>query len=135
MDWVVSVSASESASGEFTPETEARAHSAFHEHGCILLRSALPLATIEAMHCEYVSQFGTLDLAAMRDQAAKPPPNRFLRVGDARYDITLRMTGAFGRPDVFANSLLLKLLGPLLGKDMHLSNFTAVVSHPGATKR
>jgi ectoine hydroxylase-related dioxygenase (phytanoyl-CoA dioxygenase family) len=45
------------------------------------------------------------------------------------------MTGAFGRPDVFANSLLLKLLGPLLGKDMHLSNFTAVVSHPGATKQ
>jgi hypothetical protein len=50
------------------PAPQARAHSAFHEHGCILLRSALPLATIEAMHCEYISQFGTLDLAAMRDR-------------------------------------------------------------------
>ena len=27
---------------------------------------------------------------------------------------------------------LLKFLGPLLGNDFHLSNFTAVVSHPGA---
>jgi ectoine hydroxylase-related dioxygenase (phytanoyl-CoA dioxygenase family) len=132
MDWVVTVSA---ASGEIAPETEAAAHAAIDENGCVLLRGMFPPATIEAMHQEYVAQFGTLDLAAMQREAERPGPNRFLQVGDARFDITLRMSGAFARPDVFANGRLLKILGSLLGKDMHLSNFTVVASHPESTKQ
>jgi hypothetical protein len=132
MDWVVAVSAGETASGEFAPETEAAAHAAFREHGCVLLRGMFPPDTIEAMHREYLAQFGALDMAAMGNEAERPAPNRFFSVGGARCDITLPMTGAFGRPDVFANPRLLKFLGPLLGKDIQLSNFTAVVSYPGA---
>jgi ectoine hydroxylase-related dioxygenase (phytanoyl-CoA dioxygenase family) len=45
------------------------------------------------------------------------------------------MTGAFARREVFANGVLLNLLAPLLGGDMHLSNLTVVVAHPGATKQ
>jgi hypothetical protein len=134
-DWIVAISGSEAASGEMAPDTQAAAQAALHEHGCVLLRGALPLATIEAMHREYVAQVGTMDLAAMLDAAAKPPPNRFLRVGQARYDITLRMTGAFGRTEVIANTLLLKVLAPLLGDEMQMSNLTVVVAHPGATKQ
>ncbi len=133
MDWIVTAAASETAGGELSPEAGSAAHAAFHEHGCVLLRGAFPSAAIEAMHRDYVAQFGTLDYAAMEAEAAKPPPNRFLRVGGARYDITLRMTGAFGNPEVFANARLLKFLGSLLGSDMQLSNFTVVTSHPGAT--
>jgi hypothetical protein len=132
MDWVVEVLAGEVAGGELAPTTEAAAHAAFREHGCVLLRGMFPPATVEAMHQEYVAQFGTLDKAAMGAEAARPAPNRFLSVGGARCDITLRMTGAFGRPDVFANPRMLKFLGALLGNEIHLSNFTAVVSHPGA---
>jgi hypothetical protein len=132
MDWIVAVSASEAAAAALAPETEAAAHAAFREHGCVLLRGMFPSAVIEAMHREYVAQFGALDMAAMGAEGQKPPPNRFLAVGGARCDITLRMTGAFGNPDVFANPRLLKFLGPLLGKKIHLSNFTAVVSYPGA---
>ena len=135
MDWIVAVSASETASGEFAPATESAAHAAFEEHGCVLLRGAFPLATVEAMHREYVAQFGKLDWAAMQAESDKPPPNRFLRVGGARYDLTLRMTGTFGRAEVFANAPLLKFLAPLLGNEIHLSNFTAVVSHPGASQQ
>jgi ectoine hydroxylase-related dioxygenase (phytanoyl-CoA dioxygenase family) len=87
------------------------------------------------MHREYVAQFGGLDSAAMRAEAAKPPPNRFLEVGDARYDITVQMIEAFGRPEAFANGLLVKFLRPLLGEDMRLSNFTIVVAHPGASQQ
>jgi hypothetical protein len=133
MDWIVAVSAGETARGELAAETEAAAHAAFREHGCVLLRGMFPPATIEAMHREYLAQFGTLDMMAMGNEADKPPPNRFLGVGGARCDITLRMSGAFGDPAVFANARLLKFLSPLLGEDFHLSNFTAVVSHPGAT--
>jgi ectoine hydroxylase-related dioxygenase (phytanoyl-CoA dioxygenase family) len=135
MDWIVTASASETAGGELSPETESAAHAAFREHGCVLLRGAFPLAAIEAMHRDYVALYGTLDFAAMEVEAAKPPPNRFLMVGDARYDIVLRMTGAFGRTEVFANARLLKVLGPLLGSDIHLSNFTVAVSHPGARQQ
>jgi hypothetical protein len=132
MDWVVAVSAGESAAGEMTPATDAAARAALQEQGCVLLRGAFPPATIAAMHQEYLAQLGGLDLAAMEALAMKPPPNRLIGVGRARYDTTLRMSGALGRPEVFANPLLLKLLRPLLGRDMRLNSFTAVASYPGA---
>jgi hypothetical protein len=135
MDWVVVVSPSEAADGKLAPATEAAARAALDEHGCILLRGAFPPATIEAMHGEYVSQFGMLDLAAMQTESVKPPPNRIMGVGPARYDTTLRMTGAFGRTEVFASDLLLTFLRPLLGKDMRLNSFTAVASYPGAPEQ
>jgi hypothetical protein len=135
MDWIVAVSASESAAGEMTPATDAAAGAALQEHGCILLRGAFAPATIEAMYQEYVAQLGALDLAAMETLSMKPPPNRLIGVGRARYDATMRMTGAFGRPAVFANPLLLKLLHPLLGRDMRLNSFTAVTAYPGAPQQ
>jgi hypothetical protein len=135
MDWVVAVSPSETAAAELAPATDAAARAALQEHGCILLRGAFPPATVEAMYQEYVAQLGTLDLAAMESLSMKPPPNRLIGVGRARYDTTLRMTGAFGRPEVFANPLLLKFLRPLLGRDMRLNSFTAVASYPGAPQQ
>jgi len=135
MDWIVTVSASELARGACVPDTERAAHGAFHEHGCVLLRRAFPLATVEAMFGEYIAQCGFLDSAAMQEQAQKPAPNRFHRVGDARFEVTLQMTGVFGTAAAFGNSLLLKLIGPLLDDNMHLSSFSVVVSHPGATKQ
>jgi Phytanoyl-CoA dioxygenase (PhyH)/SEC-C motif len=135
MDWVVTVSPGETAGGELAPANEKAAYAALEQNGCVLLRGAFPLSTIEAMHREYSSQFGALDLAAMQAEAAKPPPNRFLKVGEARFDITVEMTGVFGMPDAFANRLLLKFLRPLLGEEMRLSNFTTVVAHPGAPQQ
>jgi hypothetical protein len=135
MDWIVPVSASETASGELAAATASAAHAAFDQHGCVLLRGAFSPATIEAMHREYMAQFGTLDWVGMQAESEKPSPNRFLRVGGARYDITLRMTGAFGKVEVFANPLLLKFLSPLLGDVFHLANITVVVAHPGASRQ
>ena len=134
-DWIVAVSTREIERGELTPDNDGRARVAMHEHGCVLLRGAFPPAIVEAMQREYVSQFGALDLAGMQGMAAKPPPNRIIQVGGMRYDIALRMTGAFGRTEVFANRLLLKFLHPTLGVDMHLNSFTVVVSHPNATQQ
>jgi hypothetical protein len=74
------------------------------------------------MHGEFASRFSGMDLPAMQAEAAKPPPNRFRMVGDARYDIILRMTGAFGRPEVFASPLLVGFLQSLLGPEMQLSH-------------
>jgi hypothetical protein len=131
MDWIVAAL----AEGELAADAEGAALAAFQEHGCVLLRGAFAPAAVEAMHREYVSMFGDLDYAAMEIEAAKPPPNRFLRVGEARYEITPPMTGAFGGAEVFANRRLIRLLDALLGEGMHLSNFTVVISHPGATRQ
>jgi Phytanoyl-CoA dioxygenase (PhyH)/SEC-C motif len=135
MDWIVAASPDETAGGALSPETENAAHAALREHGCILLRGAFPPAIVEAMHREYLSQLGMLDLAAMKEQAERPPPNRLIGVGRARYDIALRMTGVFGKTEVFANPLLMQFLRPLLGKDMRLNSFTVVVSHPGSPRQ
>jgi hypothetical protein len=135
MDWIVTVPPGEAASGAFSAETERLAHGAFDEHGVVLLRGAYPLSTVEAMHADFVSQFGQLDWMGMQREAEKPAPNRFIRVGGARYDITLRMKGAYGRAEVFANPALLKFLGPLLGENIQLANCTVVVAHPGASQQ
>jgi len=135
MDWIVAAAPNETAGGALSPAAESAAHAAFREHGCILLRGAFPAATVEAMHREYLAQLGMLDLPAMKERAERPPPNRLIGVGRARYDITLRMTGVFGTTGVFANPLLMQFLRPLLGKDMRLNSFTVVVSHPGSPQQ
>ena len=132
MDWIVAVSPAESDRGELLPETERRGYEALRTHGCVVLRGVLPLATVDAMYQDYLSRYGSLAESAMRELARKPPPNRFFRVGAERYDITLRMNGAFGRPEVFANGILRRFLTPLLGEDMRLNSFSTVVSYPGA---
>ncbi len=134
-NWIVSVSPGEAASQIFAPATESAAHAAFMTHGCVLLRGAFQRGTVEAMHHEFVRQFGTIDLPRMREMAAKPGPNRLIQVGDSRYDIALRMTGALGRPEAVANGLLVQFLRPLLGKHMLLNSLTAVISHPSAQKQ
>ena len=135
MDWIIAVSPGETASGQLLPETEGAAVEALREHGCVLVRGVLPTSTVDAMHADFLSQFGGMGAAEMRAAAAKPAPNRVLTVGAERYDITLRMTGAFGRAEVFANPLLLKVLRRMLGRGLQLCNFTTVVSHPGTPQQ
>jgi hypothetical protein len=106
-DWIVTVSAGERARGALDPDNDASARAAMQLHGCILFRGAFAPATVDAMHREYVAQFGTLDLAEMQKRAAKPAPTRFMEVGGSRYELILPMTGAFGEPEVFANALLI----------------------------
>jgi hypothetical protein len=84
------------------------------------------------MHREYLARVRSARHGGGGSQAA---PNRFLEVGNVRFDVLLRMTGAFARPDNFANLRMLKLSQPLLGGRMHLSNLTAVVAHPGAAQQ
>ena len=48
MDWIVQVSAAETAGRELAPETQAAAQAAFREHGCVLLRGMFPPAAVEA---------------------------------------------------------------------------------------
>jgi len=131
-DMVVAVSAEDRARGQLPPEALRAAHAAFHTHGCLLLRGLFSPAAMDAMHQDYVARYGTLDRRAMSELAARPVPNPIRPSGEGRFEVTLRMSGAFLRPDVFANPVLRGVLAPLLGADMQLNSFVVVVSYPGA---
>jgi hypothetical protein len=132
MEWIVAPSAVERGRGQLLPQTLAAAHAAFHKHGCLMLPGVFPTAVVDAMHQEYNSRYGSLDAGAMLEQAQRPVPNPIDPRGKARFEITLRMSGAFCRPDVFASPLLYSVLAPLLGGDMQLNSFSIVVAYPGA---
>ncbi len=133
MEWMIAPSADERARGQLLPESLSAAHAAFRKHGCLLLPGVFPTSLIDAMYREYVARYGALDARGMLEQARHPPPNPIDPRGEARFEITMRMSGAFARPEGFANPLLRGLLGPLLGADMQLNSFSIVVSYPGAS--
>ena len=93
---------------------------------CFRCRSSMPCS-------EIMSRVTARSMRArMLEQSLRPPPNPVGARGEARYEITLRMSGAFGAAAVFANPLLRGILAPLLGGDMQLNSFTTVTSYPGA---
>jgi hypothetical protein len=132
MEWTIAPSAEERARGQLLPETLSRAHAAFRQHGCLKLTGAFPIPVVDAMHRDYAARYGALDARGMREQSMRQPPNPVGARGAERYEITLRMNGAFGAAAVFANPLLYSALAPLLGGDMQLNSFTTVTSYPGA---
>jgi hypothetical protein len=133
MDWIVAIPDEERARGSLSPPTQAAALAALQAHGCVLLRGLFAPALIDALRGEYRTQYGAQDASDMAALAARAAPNPILEVGPARYEITLRMQGAFADPDLFANPALLGIAMTLLGGDLRLSGMTAVVSYPGAT--
>ncbi|MET0595330.1 MAG: phytanoyl-CoA dioxygenase family protein [Polyangiaceae bacterium] len=135
MGWVVKVSSNERTRGQLLPRTAEDAYQALSENGCALLRGVFAEETIDAMYQEYVAQYGATDAAAMAARAKEPAPNPVYWVGEARYEITTRMSGAFANPNVFANPLLRSFLTPLLGDTMRLSGMTVVVSYPGSDRQ
>jgi hypothetical protein len=130
-DWIIAPSAADSAYGQLIADVQ-RAHTALRKHGCLLLRGVFLPSVIDAMYQGYLSRYGAQDARTMLDQSERPAPNPIAARGKARFEITLRMTGAFCKPDVFANPLLRQILCPLLGADMQLNSFSIVVSYPGA---
>ena len=130
---VVSVSPDERAQGQLTPPANVAAVTALHEQGAVILRGAFPTGTIDALAGEFAARYGGLDLAGMEARAMAPPPNPIQKVGDGRFEIAMRMTGLFGKPDLFANRIVLNFLGQLLGGNlMRLGSMTVVASFPGA---
>jgi len=129
-DWIVTPSAGES--GDLLPQTRSAAHAALREHGCVLLPGVFAPPLVDAMYQEYMARYGALDLPGMLALSQQPPPNPVDPRGTARFEITMRMSGAFARPEVFANPVVRGVLGPLLGADMQLNSFSVVVSYPGA---
>ncbi len=130
---IVTVSQDERAQGVLSQSANVAAVTALHEEGAVILRGVFPTDAIDALYSEFSARYGGLDLAAMEGQASAPPPNPIQKVGDGRFELAIRMSGAFGKPELFANGIVRNFLGQLLGGHlMRLGSMTAVASFPGA---
>lgn len=130
---IVTISQTERDRGVLTQENNHAAIRALHETGAAVLRGVFSVATIDTLNGEFSTRYGGLGLAGMRAQAQQPAPNSIQKVGEGRFEIALRLNGVFGQPSLFANTILVNLLMPLLGRNlMRLGSVTAVASYPGA---
>lgn len=132
MAYVVNVSPEERAIGQLSQPTAAQAYSAMNRLGFVVLRGAFSVAAVGDMHREYQAQYGAYDLAGMQELAGRPSP--VLEVGKARFEIVMKLEGAFDTR-AFANPLLLRFLMPLMGTSMRLSSVSAVTAYPGADQQ
>jgi hypothetical protein len=129
MTHIVNVTAEERAVGQLNQPTAAAAYSALNTKGFVILRGAFDTGLVDEMHAEYQVRYGAHDLGGMKELATKPGP--VLQVGRARFEIVMRLTGAFDTR-AFANPLLLRFLIPLMGSGMRLSGVSTVTSYPGS---
>jgi hypothetical protein len=131
-DWIVQVSSAERAAGRLSIANEHAARASLKTNGATLLRGALAAEMVDALHGAFQTQWGGFSDAQMLERSKQPAPNPVLCVGEGRYEILIRMSGAFGDPNLFANNLLCNLLAGALDRRMKLSGLTAVISYPGA---
>jgi hypothetical protein len=129
---VIKVSEDERAKGALAQPSIMAAYKALHDDGVVVLRGVFPAEMMDVLCGEFAARYG-LDPSGMQAKSEEPPPNPVLQVGDARFDIAVRMAGSFGNPGLFANPILVNLLLPLLGGHiMRLGSMNVVVSFPGA---
>ncbi len=130
--YIVEVSPEERAIGQLSQANANQAYSAMNLQGFVILRGCFSPAHVADMYAEYQAQYGALDLSAMQELSRKPSP--VIEVGKGRFEIVMKLTGAFDTR-AYANDLLLRFLIPLVGRDMRLSGVSAVPSYPGADQQ
>jgi hypothetical protein len=98
------------------PETFAR-------QGYLLFEKLFDPALIDAVREEYLRQYP-------RFQPGGLPLHR--EVGDRRLHLPVRLTGAFMKPDLFANPMLIGVLGILFASPFLIDSVNCVTALPGA---
>ena len=91
----------------------------FDEQGTLALANAFPPALLSQCLAQYLAIGGS---------ATGTP----LQVGDKRFMEGLSVQGAFNKPEIYAQPLLMRMFETLLGKDFVIGSMTLVVSQPGS---
>jgi hypothetical protein len=105
------------------PEGLARAAEAFSADGVLVIENVLEPALADRLSRAFLRRY--------RRYLTQRDHHDALTVGDLRYMVTVKIEPPFADPEVYANPLLLPLLGEVLG-EVRLQNFGVVVSLPGA---
>lgn len=135
MDWNIAISDEERSERRLSDATLLAAHQAFRQHGCIIVRGAFDCDHIDMLHQDYVTRLGARSPDDLARAAQQPAPNTVLKVGAARYEVTMPLSGAFGSPAFFAGAIVSQMVDPLLDNDVQLSSLSVVVSCPEAAKQ
>lgn len=97
----------------------------FASDGWLRIDGAFDRELIDALHAEYLEQSDSL--LETRDDRRE-----YLRVGDGRVMLPVALRGRFLDPRLYANPIILGLLGLFLGPDFLIDSFTCVSALPGA---
>jgi ectoine hydroxylase-related dioxygenase (phytanoyl-CoA dioxygenase family) len=122
----------ERATERLAVATAANVQRIFAEHGCVILEELFDEELVDAVRTCFDDNDGAFTRDELQARCDRGGACRYLHVGDGRYDISPRMVGALGDPQVFANPILLPLLRVWLGDDVQLSSLNVVVSYPGS---
>jgi hypothetical protein len=97
----------------------------FNETGWLQMGGLFPTELIDRLRVEVAGQLGELLTDDVRHRS-------YLRVGDQRAMLSVKLQGPLLDPQVYGNPILLAVLGQLLGADMVIDSFTCVVAMAGA---
>ena len=100
----------------------------FALEGWLQVDGLFPTDLVEALRDDFARQID--GLVAEQDGA-----RTFLNVGDGRAMLSVKLEGPFLDPQLFANPILMALLGSILGSDFLIDSFTCVVASPGACEQ
>lgn len=96
----------------------------FRREGCLLLEDVVDVGFIQQLHAAFTKRHPA--------PGAGGQPRGSLRVGHQRFMITVRLQPPFTDARLATNPVVLGILTELLGADLVLFSFGAVVSQPGA---
>jgi len=109
---------------QLDPKTFGQAVDLFTGHGVLLLKDAFDPAFLQEAHQEFMARHG---IGVMLKSLGGG-----VGVGHQRIMIGIELSGIFSSPDLFASPIVMQLMRALLGPDLQIGSFTAVVSRPGA---
>lgn len=93
--------------------------------GYALIGSVLPAGLLAALNEEFIARYShLLQVENIQDGAVK--------VGVRRHMITVKLSGVFGDPAVYASSAVMDVLAITFDKDFVLDSFGIVLSLPGS---
>jgi tetratricopeptide (TPR) repeat protein len=120
----ISFTKTELGSGRMAEDTLNAAEKLFRKHGVLHIKNVFDVALLKNCHAEFLNDYQAYLVNTEHEDA--------LRIGDKRFQITLKMQEPFNSPALYGNELVLPLMKRLLGRQCILGCFTSAMSLPGS---
>jgi tetratricopeptide (TPR) repeat protein len=120
----ISFSISELDSGQISIDTLNAAEKLFRTHGVLHIKNVFDQTLLNNCHADFIEKYQNYLVNTKHEDA--------LRIGDKRFQITLKMQEPFNSPSLYGNELVLPLMRRLLGRQCILGCFTSAMSLPGS---
>lgn len=120
----VSLTDGERARGRFDDDTLAAAVELFDRHGTLLVEGAFDPALLDACRAQFLDDY--------RDYLDDRRHPDALRIGDRRFQVSIRFSGAFNDPRFYANPFVIALMHRLLDPQAIVGSCVCATSLPGS---